>query len=145
MSITPGPWEWVEDRFRGGYRGIVGANGVEVLFSDCANDGDEGAAWFETFPSEDDRVAIGAVPELLAACKEAVADAARAVQPAARLPNYIAMQAAIAKAEPPITKGGDCRKRIYRKELSDAKEESKEESEGGHGESVEGKTIEADE
>ncbi len=37
--------------------------------------------------------------DLLDACKVAVANAAKAVNPAARLPNYAQMTAAIAKAE----------------------------------------------
>ena len=39
-------------------------------------------------------------PDLLEACKVAVADAGRAVNPSSRLQNYRAMQAAIAKAKP---------------------------------------------
>jgi hypothetical protein len=69
---TKGPWEWVEDRLNGGYSGLVGANGEEVLFPNCRNDGDEGAAWFEDFPSEADRNLIAAAPELLEALKIAI-------------------------------------------------------------------------
>lgn len=72
MSHTPGPWKWVTDNFRGGYAGLVGRvgqNQQEVLFPNHANDGDEGAAWFEDFPSEADRNLIAAAPDLLEACE----------------------------------------------------------------------------
>lgn len=68
---TSGPWEWVPDRFRGGYSGLVGPDGAEVLFPNHANDGDEGAAWFEDFPTAADARLIAAAPDLLAACKAA--------------------------------------------------------------------------
>jgi hypothetical protein len=38
-------------------------------------------------------------PDLLAACNVALADAEKAVNPSARLPNYEDMKAAVAKAE----------------------------------------------
>ena len=41
---------------------------------------------------------IAAAPDLLAACQKAVDDASGATNPAARLPNYEAMQAAVTKA-----------------------------------------------
>lgn len=71
---TSGPWEWVPDRFRGGYSGLVGPDGAEVLFPNHANDGDEGAAWFEDFPTAADARLIAAAPDLLAACKTLVGD-----------------------------------------------------------------------
>lgn len=52
---TPGPWEWNKDRFHDGYSGITGKDNEEVLFPNCCNDGDDGAAWFEDFPGEADR------------------------------------------------------------------------------------------
>lgn len=61
---TPGPWEWSVDRFRGGYSGITGPDGSEVLFPNTANDGDTGAAWFEDFPSDADRALIAAAPAM---------------------------------------------------------------------------------
>lgn len=68
---TPGPWAWVEDRFRGGFAGLDGPDGQEVLRANSANDGDTGAAWFEDFPSDADRALISAAPDMLAALTEA--------------------------------------------------------------------------
>jgi len=67
---TPGPWSWAEDRFHDGYSGIVGPDGQEVLFPNHANDGDEGAAWFEDFPSDADRNLIIAAPDMYDALKD---------------------------------------------------------------------------
>ena len=64
VKFTAGPWEWSEDRIWGGYSGLVGANGQEVLFPNTANDGDDGAAWFEDFPSAADAHLIAASPDL---------------------------------------------------------------------------------
>jgi hypothetical protein len=44
---TPGPWEWKENAWNGGYSGIIGKDDVEVLFPSHRNDGDDGAAWFD--------------------------------------------------------------------------------------------------
>lgn len=55
-AATPGPWEWLEDRFNGGYGGIVGRDEIEVLYPNHRNEGDDGDAWFEDFPTEEDRV-----------------------------------------------------------------------------------------
>jgi hypothetical protein len=63
---TPGPWEWTRDEWHGGYSGLAGPNGAEVLYPDHCNDGDDGAAWFEEFASDADRRLIAAAPELLA-------------------------------------------------------------------------------
>ncbi len=46
---------------------------------------------------------ISVTSDLLEVCKTAVADAARAVNPSARLPNYEQMVSAIAKTELAIT------------------------------------------
>jgi len=68
MTHTPGPWEWVPDRFNGGYSGIASqATGQEVLFPNHRNEGDDGDAWFEDFPSEADKHLIAAAPDLLEA------------------------------------------------------------------------------
>lgn len=66
---TPGPWTWTEDRCWGGYSGIVGPNNQEVFYPNTANNGDDGAAWFEDLPSEADRALIAAAPDLLEALK----------------------------------------------------------------------------
>ena len=68
---TPGPWEWGKSRVRDGYSGLVDSEGNEVLYPDCCNDGDHGAAWFDEFPSESNRTLIAAAPLLLEACKAA--------------------------------------------------------------------------
>lgn len=47
---------------------------------------------------------IAAAPELLAALRQAVADASSATNPSSRLPNYEEACAAIAKAVPPSVK-----------------------------------------
>jgi hypothetical protein len=68
-DFTPGPWEWVEDRFWGGYSGIVGKDDTPVLYPDHSNDGDDGAAWFEEFPTEADRNLIISSPDMYEALK----------------------------------------------------------------------------
>lgn len=45
---TPGPWEWHVDKFNGGYSGIFGRDDYPVCVPQCRNEGDSGAAWFET-------------------------------------------------------------------------------------------------
>lgn len=77
VKFTPGPWEWSEDRIWGGYSGLVGANGQEVLFPNTANDGDDGAAWFEDFPSNADAHLIAASPDLYEADKALAGVASR--------------------------------------------------------------------
>ena len=52
-AATPPPWEWLEDTWRGGYKGLVGKRGADVLFPQHCNDGDDGAAWFEELREED--------------------------------------------------------------------------------------------
>lgn len=71
---TPGPWTWVEDAIYGGYSGIVGPDGQEVLFANSANDGDEGHAWFEDFPTKEDRCLMTAAPDLLEALKAVLSE-----------------------------------------------------------------------
>ena len=97
---TPGPWTWVEDTIYGGYSGIVGPNGEEVLSANSANDGDEGHAWFEDFPSEADRALITAAPlmyEALTNCVHEMEDQVRAgLTPGTAL---ALIQRAIARAE----------------------------------------------
>ena len=70
---TATPWVWVKDSWRGGFAGIDGPNGEEVLRANSANDGDSGAAWFEDFPSDDDRAfivrAVNAHDQLVAALR----------------------------------------------------------------------------
>ena len=63
--FTPGPWRWLEDSWNGGYSGIVGPNDETVLAPSHCNDGDDGAAWFDEFPSEADRNLLAAAPDLL--------------------------------------------------------------------------------
>ena len=53
MKHTPTPWHWVEDKYHGGFKGIESCDEI-VLQPNCCNDGDEGAAWFEAYPSEED-------------------------------------------------------------------------------------------
>lgn len=57
-GVTAGEWYWVEDRWRGGYSGLMSSDNNPVLFANSANDGDTGAAWFEDFPSDADRLHI---------------------------------------------------------------------------------------
>ena len=70
LEYTPGPWKWVGDDFWGGYSGIVGKYNAEVLFPDCSNDGDSGAAWFDDFPSEADGKLIVSAPDMYEALLE---------------------------------------------------------------------------
>lgn len=67
-KLPKGPWEWVEDKFHGGYSGLVDAENKEVLFPNCCNDGDEGAAWFEDYATPEVRhfitLARTALPQL---------------------------------------------------------------------------------
>ena len=62
---TEPPWIWIKNNFWGGYSGMIGKDDKEVIFADHANDGDDGAAWFEEFPSESDRDFIAAAREAL--------------------------------------------------------------------------------
>lgn len=71
MEYTKGPWEWVEDKFHGGYSGITGRD-AEVLYPNCCNDGDDGAAWFEDSPSEADRNLIAAAPDMYEVLNEII-------------------------------------------------------------------------
>ena len=73
MGHTPGPWEWLEDKFNGGYSGLVAPRtGEEVLFPNHRNEGDDGDAWFEDFPNEANAHLIAAAPELLEAAESAM-------------------------------------------------------------------------
>lgn len=63
-KFTPGPWRWMENKYRGGYSGLCGAENIAVLFPNSCNDGDDGDAWFEDFPSEADANLIAAAPEM---------------------------------------------------------------------------------
>ncbi len=103
---TPGPWEWSEDKWRGGYSGLYGPNGEDVVVPQHCNDGDDGAAWFDDeVLTEPNARLIAAAPDLLAACELAVKNAERAIgDPAMFLPIRFACQAAVGKAKP---KGGD--------------------------------------
>ena len=60
---TPGKWMWTEDKFRCGYSGIAADDGCDVLYPNCANDGDEGAAWFEDLPIPEDGEFIAHAPQ----------------------------------------------------------------------------------
>lgn len=64
---TKGPWFWNEDRWNGGYSSITGADDVDVLRPNHCNDGDDGAAWFEDYPSDADRALIVSAPDLFEA------------------------------------------------------------------------------
>lgn len=65
-------WEWVEDPQNGGYSGLFTEDGDDVVVPQCANDGDDGRAWFEEI-SDADRDLIAAAPEMLADYKRIVA------------------------------------------------------------------------
>ena len=69
-KATPGPWQWDINSYRGGFSGISSRKDVEVLYPDHCNDGDDGAAWFASFPSAQDADFIvqarADVPALLA-------------------------------------------------------------------------------
>lgn len=66
LHPTPAPWTWAEDRLNGGWSGLIGPDGEEVMFPLCRNDGDEGATWFEPGESmsEQDARLIAAAPDL---------------------------------------------------------------------------------
>lgn len=72
---TPGPWQWIVDRWNGGYSALAASNGGDVLRPLHKNDGDSGAAWFEGDESlrEANARLIAAAPDLLDACKDALA------------------------------------------------------------------------
>lgn len=61
-GATPGEWEWVPHRLRGGSAGLI-AGRNEVLWPDTANDGDTGDAWFAD-TAEADEALISLAPAL---------------------------------------------------------------------------------
>lgn len=61
-GATPGEWEWVPHRLRGGSAGLI-AGRNEVLWPATANDGDTGDAWFES-TAEADQALISLAPAL---------------------------------------------------------------------------------
>ena len=71
-KFTPGPWHWVEDTWWGGYAALVDAEDDVVLTPDHCNDGDDGAAWFEEYPSEADARLIAAAPNMWVAIRNLV-------------------------------------------------------------------------
>src|SRR5665647_2868840 len=72
MEYTKGPWKWISDTWNGGYSGIVGEDDAEVLYPDHCNEGDDGAAWFDSLPSDADRWLITAAPEMYEALRAMV-------------------------------------------------------------------------
>lgn len=98
-KFTRGPWEWVEDRWHGGYTGICGANNKEVLFPNHCNDGDDGDAWFEDLPSEADRNLIAAAPGLYVALMEALSKLLYFQSYSDVRSTIVMVRAAIAKAD----------------------------------------------
>ena len=78
-KFTPGPWDWNEDKWNGGWSGLFAEDDTPVLVPQSRNDGDDGAAWFATVDEADeeglndaDRALIAAAPELyeaLTRCK----------------------------------------------------------------------------
>lgn len=64
---TPGPWEWVDDRFWGGYSGLFTGDGQPIIYPQRKNDGDEGAAWFDTCGDAGDETLTEANARLIAA------------------------------------------------------------------------------
>ncbi|MGI9485438.1 MAG: hypothetical protein ACR2RF_06060 [Geminicoccaceae bacterium] len=62
---TPAPWSWHESSWWGGYSGLYGPNGEDIVVPQTCNDGDTGAAWFEEITDED-RDLIAAAPETAA-------------------------------------------------------------------------------
>ena len=72
-KATPEPWEWNVDNYHGGYSGITGKDNAEVLFPDHCNEDDDGAAWFEEFPSvEDGKLIVEARTEAPFAAQKAL-------------------------------------------------------------------------
>ena len=67
---TPGPWEWATDRFRGGYSGLFGPSDVPIIVPQCANEGDTGAAWFDTSGDAGDESITDANASLIAAAPD---------------------------------------------------------------------------
>jgi len=67
---TPGPWEWATDRFRGGYSGLFGPSDVPIIVPQCANEGDTGAAWFDTSGDAGDESITDANARLIAAAPD---------------------------------------------------------------------------
>lgn len=74
IKYTPGPWEWQEDKWNGGYAGLHGPDGQSVLYPCHRNDGDTGDAWFDIDDADSLSPAnarlIVAAPDLLEALRE---------------------------------------------------------------------------
>lgn len=102
---TPGPWDLssADDAYNNSYHGDKCAavlapdsdGGSWIVAEVCGDVGDR----MNTSEGMANAHLIAAAPDLLAALKQAVAEAASATNPGARLPNYEQACAAIAKAE----------------------------------------------
>lgn len=65
-------WYWSEDKYHGGYSGLFDEDDNPVCVPQCENDGDDGAAWFNTDGdageetlTEWNATLIAAAPEML--------------------------------------------------------------------------------
>ena len=65
---TSAPWEWHEDTWNGGFSGLFGPNGEDVVVPQHCNEADDGAAWFEEIKPADAAL-IKAAPAMLDALK----------------------------------------------------------------------------
>lgn len=105
-QATPGPWEWQENKWWGGHSGMTGKGGVSVLYPNHSNDGDDGAAWFDDWENDNDRIFIAAAregwPEAIERAIKAEAEVERLRMALDKIANplkYIQMEARAKGAE----------------------------------------------
>ncbi len=101
MAHTPGPWKACEGGAFGIDKEPIPSHVRRIFIDDKRRRVTQFICTSNMLIAEhaDNARLIAAAPDLLAALKQAVRDAASATNPSARLPNYEQAVAAIAKAE----------------------------------------------
>jgi hypothetical protein len=67
-------WHWEIDKWHGGYSGLYEENNIPVLIPQHENDGDEGAAWFNTDGDAGDETLTKEHASLIASAPELKAE-----------------------------------------------------------------------
>lgn len=109
---TPGPLYWSEDRFRGGYSGLFDSNDQPVLYPQCANDGDSGAAWFNTDGDAGEQTLTEANAELFKNAPALLAEVIERRARDAKVNHEAAMRAWSTYKEILPGQGSECAERV---------------------------------